>query len=85
MSFCSSVRPSVRLKLKISITTGPIGLYSSWNTPTSPVIVLSYFLRGWDTTNTPFLKIILYCYRNPTAKFAFKMTSAMHYGHTDSP
>ena len=44
---------SVCLKLKISVTTQPIGLYSSGNIPTGPVMVLSYFLRGWDTPNPP--------------------------------
>ena len=41
-----SVRPSVRLKLKISVTTsGYIHI--------GPVVVLSYFLGGWDTPNPP--------------------------------
>ena len=44
-----SVCPSVCLKLKISVTTKPIGLYSSGNIPTGPGMVLSYFLWGWDT------------------------------------
>ena len=43
LSFCLSVR----LKLKISVITEPIGLYSSGNMPTGPVVVLSYFLEGW--------------------------------------
>ena len=42
---------SVCLKLKISVTTKPIGLYSSGNIPNGPVMVLSYFLGGWDTPN----------------------------------
>ena len=41
-----SVRPSVRLKLKISVTTEPIGFYSPGNISTGPVVVLSYFLWG---------------------------------------
>ena len=49
-----SVRPSVRLKLKISVTTELIGFYSSGYIPTGPVVVLGYFLRGWDTP-TPLL------------------------------
>ncbi len=52
-----SVRLSVRLNLKISVTTEPIGLYSSGSIPTGPVVVLSYFLRGWDTPNPPKMKI----------------------------
>ena len=36
-------------KLKISVTEGPIGFYSSGNIPNGPVVVLSYFLLGWDT------------------------------------
>ena len=47
-----SVRPSVCLSvcpsLKISVTTKPIGFYSS-----GPVVVLGYFLGGWDTPNPP--------------------------------
>ena len=37
--------------LKISVTTEPIEFYSSVNTPTCPVVVLGYFLGGWDTQN----------------------------------
>ena len=48
-----SVRLSVRLKLKISVTAEPIGLYSSGIIPTGPVMVLSYFPGGWDTPTTP--------------------------------
>ena len=44
---------SVCLKLKISVSTKPIGLYSSGKIPTGPVTVLSYFLVGWDTPNPP--------------------------------
>ncbi len=44
---------SVRLKLKISATTEPNGLYSSGNIPIGPVMVLSYFPGGWDTPNRP--------------------------------
>ena len=47
---------SVRPKLKISVTTEPIGLYSSGNIPTGPVMVLSYFLWGWDTPQKKTLK-----------------------------
>ena len=50
LSFCLSVRLSVRLKLKISVITEPIRLYSSGNMPTGPVVVLSYFLEGWDNS-----------------------------------
>ena len=46
-----SIRLSVRLKLKISVTIEPIGLYSSGIIPTGSVVVLSYFLGGWDTPN----------------------------------
>ena len=48
-----SVHLSVRLKLKISVTAEPIGLYSSGIIPTGPVMVLSYFPGGWDTPNPP--------------------------------
>ena len=51
MSVRLSVRSSVRLKLKISVTTELIGLYSSGNIPTGPVVFLGYFLGGWDTPN----------------------------------
>ena len=37
---------SVRLKFKISVTTEPIGFYSSWNISAGPVVVLSNFLGG---------------------------------------
>ena len=46
-----SIRLSVRLKLKISVTTEPIGFYSSGNISTGSVVVLSYFLGGCDTSN----------------------------------
>ena len=49
MSVCLSVRPF----LKISVTTEPIGFYSSGNIPTGPVVVLGYFLGEWDTPNPP--------------------------------
>ena len=35
---------SVCLSPKISVTTEPIGFYSSGNIPTGPVVVLGYFL-----------------------------------------
>ena len=44
---------SVRLSLKISVTTEPIGFYSSGYIPIGPVVVLSYFLGGWDTSDPP--------------------------------
>ncbi len=37
---------SVRLKLKISVTTEPIETYSSGYIPIGPVVVLNYFLWG---------------------------------------
>ena len=40
---------SVCPSLKISVTTEPIGFYSSGNIPTGPVVFLGYFLGGWDT------------------------------------
>ena len=49
---------SVRLKLEISITTEPIGFYSSGNIPAAPVVVIDYFLGGWDTPNPPKTKKI---------------------------
>ena len=44
---------SVRPSRKISVTTEPIGFYSSRNIPTGPIVVLGYFLRRWDTHNPP--------------------------------
>ncbi len=52
-----SVRLSLRLKLKISVTTEPIELYSSGIIPTGPVVVLSYFLGEWDTPNPSKMKV----------------------------
>ena len=49
MSVYPSVCLTVRLSLKILVTTESIGFYSSGNIPTGPVVVLSYFLREWDT------------------------------------
>ena len=46
-----SVCPSIRLKLKILVTTEPIGFKSSWNISTGPVVVLSYFVGGCDISN----------------------------------
>ena len=55
MSVRLSVRPtfclSVCLKLRILVTTEPIGLYSLGNISNGPGMVLSYFLGGWDTPN----------------------------------
>ena len=42
---------SVRLSLKILVTTEPIRFYFSGNIPTGPVVVLVYFIGGWDTPN----------------------------------
>ena len=53
MSVCLSICLSVRLSLNISETTELIGLYSSGNITTGPVVVLGYFLEGWDTHNPP--------------------------------
>ena len=39
------------MKLKILATAETNGLYSSGNIPNGPVMVLSYFLGGWDTPN----------------------------------
>ena len=52
-SVCLSVCLSVCQSLKISVTTGPIIFYYSGNIPTGPVVVLGYFLGGWDTPNPP--------------------------------
>ena len=60
-----SVPLSIRLSLKILVTTEPIGFYSSGNIPTGPVVVLGYFLGGWDTPNPPKNK------KNPTPKIFF--------------
>ena len=43
----------VCLKLKISVTAKPIGIYSSGNISTDPVVFLSYFLSDWNTFNPP--------------------------------
>ena len=67
MAVCLFVRLSVCLKLKIS---EPIWLYSSVNIPTSPVMVLSYFLVGWDTHNQPpKKKNLFYCGGGGVEKF----------------
>ena len=47
------VRPFVCQFLKISVTTELIWLYFLGNILTGPVVVLGYFLRGWDTPNPP--------------------------------
>ena len=39
----------VRIKLMISVTVGLVGLYSTGNIATSPVVVSGYFLWGGDT------------------------------------
>ena len=52
-SVCLSVCLSVCQSLKISVTTEPIIFYYSGNIPTGPVVVLGYFLGGWDTPNPP--------------------------------
>ncbi len=44
LSVSLSVRLFVRLSLKISVTTEPIGFYSSGNIPKGPVVVLGYLL-----------------------------------------
>ncbi len=49
---------SVRLKLKISVTAEPIGLYSTGNISTGPVMVLSIFLEG--ESPPPQIKIKIY-------------------------
>ena len=53
LSIRLSVCLSVRLKLKILVTTEPIGFYSSGNISTGPVVILGYFLGEWDTPNPP--------------------------------
>ena len=50
-----SVRPSP----KILFATEPIGLYSSGNISTGPVVVFSYFLGGWDTSNPPIISFLI--------------------------
>ena len=52
-SILQSSTMSVCLKLRISVTTKPIGLYSSGNIPTGPGMVSNYFIWGWDTPNLP--------------------------------
>ena len=53
VSSTMSVCPSVCLKLRILVTTEPIRLYFSGNIPTGLVMLLSYFLGGWDTPYPP--------------------------------
>ena len=57
-----SFRPSVCQKLKIVVTTEPIEFYSSGNKPTGPVLVLSYFLGGWDNPNPQKNKPLVRCW-----------------------
>ncbi len=75
---CLSVRLSVRLSHKISVTTGPIEFYSSGNIPTDPVVVLSYFLGGWDNPPSPPPKKIHLNFFSPNGsghiKIFFKIT-----------
>ena len=53
ISLIQSNLMSVRLSLKILVTTKPTGFYSSGNIPTGHVVVLGYFLKGWDTHTPP--------------------------------
>ena len=41
------------MKLKISVSAEPIGFYSLVIIPIGSVVVLRYFLVGWDTSNPP--------------------------------
>ena len=52
-SIIQSSLMSVRLKLKISVTTEPIGFYSSGYIPIGPVVVLSYFYGGGSPPTSP--------------------------------
>ena len=45
-SIIQSSLMSVLPSLKISVTTEPIGFYSSGNIPACPLVVLGYFLGG---------------------------------------
>ena len=46
LSVCPSVRPFL-------VTTEPIGFCSSGNIPIGPVVVVGYYIGGWDTPNPP--------------------------------
>ncbi len=39
---------SLRLFIKNLVTTEPIGFYSSGNIPNAHLVVLGYFLGGWE-------------------------------------
>ena len=62
---------SVRLKLKILVTPELNRLYSSGNIPTGPVVVLSYFLWGWDIPLPPPPKKKKKKKKNTFKKFVF--------------
>ena len=49
---------SVRLKIKISITAEPNGLFSSGNMPTGSVVVLSSFLGWWGILKPQYIVYI---------------------------
>ena len=60
---------SVCLRLKILVTTEPIGLYSLGNIPIVPMMVLGYLIKVWETPNpvkkiknTPPPKYIFFVY-----------------------
>ena len=75
-SVCLSVCLSVCQSLKISVTTEPIIFYYSGNIPTGPVVVLGYFLGGWDTPNPPKNKKIpphfFFCWRFSWSYYEFR-------------
>ena len=77
-----SVRPSVRLKLKISVTTEPIGFYSLGNISSGPVVVLSYFLGGEDTNISRI--IAAYTGQNKILKKYFSFFSYFTFTDTSS-
>ena len=53
-----SLRSSILLSLKISITTELFEFYSSGNITTGPGVIFGYSFGGWDTPN--YKKNLLY-------------------------
>ena len=74
MSFCQ--------KLKISVTTELIGLYSSDNIPPDSVMVLSYFLRRWKPPAPPpptkKKKIYLFLFKTEIQKREWSFNTPPH-------
>ena len=56
----NSTKIYIHFFCKISLTAEKIGLYPFGNIPTGPLVVLSYFLGGWNTTSPQKYKKIKY-------------------------